>query len=357
MHRWLISTVLGLGLVTQGAALAAEPVIEVAVVDEHESFVLWYAQKRGWDREAGINLSLNLYHYGQDILRHYGDGEWDVAAIGALPVVMGNHEVRIPVIGYANEEARANMVIVNKGSDIARVRGFNKQYPAVLGSPETVKGRTFFFKAGSGAEYVLTCWLEALGLTSKDVKMVAMYQDQTMSAFRRKKGDGMALWAPLAVEALLEGGVKAADLADLGGLSLPLCFAANEAYAKEHPDEVARFLLVYFRAARDLSARPSAELVDEYLEFYDKFCHVKQKRNVALEDLKIRELPTLDEELALFDAGAGSSRMQQVMGGFAQFFVANGSLSAAEGQRLGSAAYVTDTYLKRARELAGEVAQ
>ena len=56
---------------------------------------------------------------------------------------MGALRYNTYVIANADEEFLINRVLVRPDSPIAKVKGWNKDYPEVLGSPETVKGKTF----------------------------------------------------------------------------------------------------------------------------------------------------------------------------------------------------------------------
>ena len=87
------------------------------------------------------------------ILNALPAGEWVYAAMGAVPAMMGALRYDTYVIGNANEEALINRVLVRPDSPIAKVKGWNKDYPDVLGSPETVKGKTFLTTTVSSAHY------------------------------------------------------------------------------------------------------------------------------------------------------------------------------------------------------------
>mgnify|MGYP002231110686 CR=1 FL=1 len=52
--------------------------------------------------------------------------------------------------------------------------GWNPEYPNLLGSPETVKGKTFLYTQSSSQHFGMSEYLKALGLTEKDVVMQNM---------------------------------------------------------------------------------------------------------------------------------------------------------------------------------------
>lgn len=90
-----------------------------------------------------------------------------------------------------------NSVLVRPDSPIAKVKGYNKDFPEVLGSPDTVKGKTFLTTTVSSAHYGLSSWLKVLGLTDKDITIKNMDQAQALAAFDNGIGDGVALWLPI----------------------------------------------------------------------------------------------------------------------------------------------------------------
>ena len=139
--------------------------VRTAWMDEFEAFPIWYAKEKGWDKEAGLDLEILYFTSGMAILNALPSGEWQYAAIGAVPAMMGALRYNTYVIANADEEFLINRVLVRPDSPIAKVKGWNKDYPEVLGSPETVKGKTFLTTTVSSAHYALSVWLRVLGLT------------------------------------------------------------------------------------------------------------------------------------------------------------------------------------------------
>ena len=68
-----------------------------------------------------------------------------IDAENLTPVTIGdsdNLNVGDSVIAIGNDESMTNSVLVRPDSPIAKVKGYNKDFPEVLGSPDTVKGKT-----------------------------------------------------------------------------------------------------------------------------------------------------------------------------------------------------------------------
>lgn len=109
-----------------------------------------------------------------DILNALPSGSWVFAGMGGVPAMMGNLRYGTSVIAIGNDESMTNSVLVRPDSPIAKVKGYNKDFPEVLGSPDTVKGKTFLTTTVSSAHYGLSSWLKVLGLTDKDITIKNM---------------------------------------------------------------------------------------------------------------------------------------------------------------------------------------
>lgn len=82
---------------TVGSAFSADLVkVPTAWLDEHETFLMWYAKEKGWDKEAGLDIEMKLFNSGPDILNALPAGEWRFAAVGALPAMLGNRATAPP---------------------------------------------------------------------------------------------------------------------------------------------------------------------------------------------------------------------------------------------------------------------
>ena len=157
--------------------LAAAPVLQakelvkvpMGWMNENETFAAWLAHERGWDKEEGLDFEVNYFNSGMDIVNATPSGSWVVAGNGAVPGVWGGLRYDTYVIAIGNDESYTNGVLVRPDSPIAKVKGWNKDFPDVLGSPETVRGKTFLCTTMSSPHMALSSWLKVLGLTDKDV--------------------------------------------------------------------------------------------------------------------------------------------------------------------------------------------
>lgn len=319
--------------------------VPTAWLDEHETFLMWYAVEKGWDVEAGLKIKMQLFSSGADILNALPSGKWVYAGMGAVPAMLGNLRYGTTIIALGNDESRCNVVLVRPDSPIAKVKGWNKEHPNVLGSPETVRGKTFLVTTVSSAHYALSAWLETLGLTDSDIAIKNMDQAQALAAFENNIGDGVGLWAPHMFVAMDKGAVLAADMKMLGKGN-PIVLVADTRYAEKQPDVTARFLSVYLRAVKMFKETSPEMLVSEYQRFHREFVGKDYDATLALKDLQYHPVFDLQQQLSLFDDSKGPSQVQKWQADIAAYFSSIGRITAEEAKKVADGKYATNAYLK-----------
>ena len=154
----LLIAVFSFSFTATGARAADLVKLPTAWMDEHETFLIWYAKEKGWDKAEGLDIDVQYFSSGMDILNALPSGSWVFAGMGGVPAMMGNLRYSTSVIAIGNDESMTNAVLVRADSPIAKVKGWNKDYPEVYGSPETIKGKTFLTTTVSSAHYALSSW-------------------------------------------------------------------------------------------------------------------------------------------------------------------------------------------------------
>lgn len=345
LPRLLLAALLVATLFPRAVMAGELTAVVSAWLGDHETFPMWYAKEHGWDKEAGLNVEMKRFASGADMLTALASRGWHFALMGAVPAMLGNLRYNSSIIALGNDESGSNGVLLRAGSDMAQVRGWNRQYPQVCGSPQTVRGKTFLVTTVSSAHYALNVWLEILGLRDSDIIIRNMEQKEALAAFERGEGDGVALWAPYLFDALHRGAVLAADMR-LCGRGNPVVMVADTRYAARHPDVTVRFLGVYLRGIAAIRNTPPEQLVPQYQRFYQQFSHREYSAALALQDLRNHPVYTLQEQLALFDDSHGPSQVQQWQAGVARFFTALGRITPQEARKVGDGTYATGTYLR-----------
>lgn len=328
----------------QDSKVASVTKVPTAWMDEHETFLIWYAKEKGWDAQVGLDIDIQYFSSGMDILNALPSGSWVFAGMGGVPAMMGNLRYGTSVIAIGNDESITNAVLVKGDSPIAKVKGYNKDYPEVLGSPETVKGKTFLTTTVSSAHYALSSWLKVLGLKDSDIVIKNMDQAQALAAFDNNIGDGVSLWAPHMYAGEAKGWKIVGDLKKCK-VGNPIVLIADTKYAEANPEITAKFLSVYLRAVDVLQKEPLESLVNLYQRFFLEWAGKNYSKELSLKDLQTHPVFNLEQQKALFDASKGVSTAQTWQAEIAKFFASVGSINADELKKVGDGKYATGKYL------------
>ena len=296
-------------------AASAAPLtkIRTAWMDSYETFAMWYAKEKGWDKEAGLDIDILFFDSGMAILNALPAGEWQYSCLGDNPVF--------------------------------KTKGLNPKHPGVFGSPEDVRGKTILCTTVSSAHFALTAWLDAVGVKPTEVTIKNMDQPQALAAFENGIGDFVALWAPH-MYAGTDKGWKVAGSSALCGKGTPLVLVADTKYADAHPEITAKFLSVYLRGVEHLRTTSVDELIPEYQRFFFDWAGKTYSKELARLDLESHPAWDIKGQLALFDTSKGMSTVQQWQADTAQFFASIGSITPDELKKVENASYVTDKFLK-----------
>ena len=168
--------------------------LETGWLPEHETFLIWYAKQKGWDKQEGLDIVLNRFDSGKDLIGNAD--KWVIGACGAFPILTSPYPEQFTIIGVGNDESLANAVMVRPDSPLLDTKGANKGYPNLYGKADDVRGKTIICPASSSAQYLLTKWLAAYGLTTEDVRIQNTDAVPGLQAFFEGEGDAIVLWAP-----------------------------------------------------------------------------------------------------------------------------------------------------------------
>jgi sulfonate transport system substrate-binding protein len=191
------------------------PVLRVGLLAADTSYSAKYVSDQGWDKKNGFKIENIVFTTGAPMNEALGANQWDVATIGAAGVfsVTSYGAKLIADIDFA---ALGHDLYARPNDPMVKVKGFNPTYPKILGSPETVKGKTIICEMGTVYQMRALKWLEKLGVKDKDVKITNMTYAQGWQAFKEGQGDVIALSYPQSTEAVQKGYVKVASFQDLG---------------------------------------------------------------------------------------------------------------------------------------------
>ena len=350
-HRMRIGLVALLGIflvmVTCGTVTAKQAKLfklDTCWMPSTESFVPWYAKKRGWDKAEGLDLQMHFFDSGPAQMEALPSRSWVLGSTGGVGHIMGALRYETPLIGISYMDTRTEAVLVRSDSPVMQVKGWNPEYPDVYGSPELIKGKTFLATMVTSSQYTMDKYLEVFGLTEKDVTIKNMDNPQALAAFESGVGDFVALWAPMEYIGMQKGWQISGDLHSCNA-PLMTTLIGEKRFCEEHPEIVAKFLRMYLRVQHHMRRHPDA-MVPELIAFYQEWAGYEMSEDFARKEIKMRPMFTYEEQLAALADSPFNSKADKWQADLANFFAAVGKFTPQEREKALKVPYITDKYLK-----------
>ena len=199
-------------------------------------FVAWeVAIKKGWFKEAGVNVEFHWFDYVPS-MDAYGAGKVD-----AVGVTNGDQLV------IASSGTKSQAIILtdySDGNDMIVARSGIKHM-------SDLKGKKVGVEVGFVDHLLLLYALKASNMVEKDVQLVNVTTDQTPAALKSGRVDAIGCWQPSSGTALREvpGSTPIFTSADVPGLIYDMFVVSPKSLA-EHPDEWLKVVRVWDRVAK-----------------------------------------------------------------------------------------------------------
>ena len=290
----------------------------------------YVAEQKGWYAELGLKPTFSTFPAGVPQIAASASKSWDVGGTGSVPATLGAVRYNLLTIGITNDESYGNALLATaKTAD-----GFMK-------NPASIKGQTIVLTANSTGDYAVQSCLAKWGLKKADVTIKSMGQAEIISAMSSGNADLGGLWAPNTYTMEEKAGAKQICSGQDAGAAVPGALIVRADYAKEQPQNVAKFLAVYLRAWKWLNAH-QAEGIAMMKKFYEQ-------GGVSISDASLKKefdtRPTYDlaGQLKIMQRPAGGA--SEVDGWFTKiggFMQANGTFPEAPI----ASKFITDEYLR-----------
>jgi ABC-type nitrate/sulfonate/bicarbonate transport system substrate-binding protein len=294
-----IRTTIVLAILAGSSALSPQASAQTAIGVSYQPSLYWalpfhYATVKGWWKEVGLTPTFSTFPAGAPQIAASAAKSWDVGGVGSVPAVLGAVRFNILTIGITNDESKANAMLV---------RG--DKFDAIKANPQLLKGQRLLLTTNSTVDYAARKCLTKFGLAQNDMQFVNLGQAQIITAVTSNNGDIAGVWAPNTYT--LEERADAKYLcsgADAGAV-VPGALVVRADFAKEHPDDVAKFLAVFLRGWSWAKANP-AEARSLALEFY-KQGGLEASAEAMDKEFALRPTFGLDEQLKLMSRANGAS--------------------------------------------------
>lgn len=257
--KTLITFAVALGFVGVSQAQALTPIKISYQPALYWALPFHVATEKGWWKEVGLAPEFSTFPAGVPQIASAAAKSWDVGGTGSVPAVLGHVRFGIKTIGITNDESAGNALV----GSAKKAAEFAKDPAAAL------RGQTITLTQNSTADFAIQSCLKKYGLKKSDVVMKNMGQAEIISALSSNNTDLAGLWAPNIYTVEEKAGAKVLCSGKEGGATVPGALIARGDYAKENPQNVAKFLAVYLRAWSWMNAN-KPEAIAMMKDFYAK---------------------------------------------------------------------------------------
>ncbi|MBL8385916.1 MAG: ABC transporter substrate-binding protein [Burkholderiales bacterium] len=287
------------------------------------------ATEKNWWAELGLKPVFSTFPAGVPQIAASASKSWDIGGTGSVPAVLGKVRFNLLTIGITNDESIGNALMVR--ADKA---------DAYMKNPALLKGQTILLTANSTGDYAVQSCLAKYGLKKADVTLRNMGQAEIISAVSSNNAELAGLWAPNIYTLEEKTGARLMCSGKDGGAIVPGALIVRADYAKEQPQNVARFLAVYLRAWKWANANRK-EAVAMMKRFYEQGGTSISEASMNKE---FDTRPTFDlaSQLRIMDRSRGASEVDGWMTRIGEFIKSTGAIPDAPAAR----DYITDEYMK-----------
>ncbi|HZP89168.1 MAG TPA: ABC transporter substrate-binding protein [Burkholderiales bacterium] len=326
---FVVALLATIALVAGVPAIAQTP-IKVSYQIAYWALPYYLATEKNWWAEVGLKPEFVVYPAGAQQIAGAASSSWDVGGAGSPPAVLGSQRYDIITIGITNDESVANAVMARKDK-IAAIRA----NPA-----KELKGQQVLLSPNSTGEYATMACLRKWGLQRSDVTIVPLAPAQLVSAYTGGNGVLAGTWAPNLYTLNDQMGAEVICSGKDAGAAVPGALMARRAFAKEHPDLVAKYLAVYLRAISYQKAHPQ-EFKAYLKKFFDANAVNLTDKWLAVETE--RPIYTLDEQLGLLRrTGGGKSKADGWFEELSGYLKSVGTIQQVPDPKT----YISDEYLQ-----------
>jgi ABC-type nitrate/sulfonate/bicarbonate transport system substrate-binding protein len=293
------------------------------------SLPFYIASEKGWWAELGLKPTYSTFPAGVPQIAASASKSWDGGGTGSVPAVLGKVRFNLLTIGITNDESAGNALVVRKD-----------KADAFMKNPASIKGQTIVVTANSTGDYAVQSCLRKYGLTKADVTLKNMGQAEIISAVSSNNAELGGLWAPNIYTLEEKVGAKVMCSGREGGVVVPGALIVRADYAKEHPQDVAKFLAIYLRAQK-WSLAHRKEAVAMMKKFYEQGGTTISEASMNKE-FDTRPVFDLAQQLKDMDRSRGNSDVDVWMSQIAIFMRGTGAIAEVPASK----DYVTDEYMK-----------
>jgi sulfonate transport system substrate-binding protein len=304
-----------------------KPMVRVSGQPTLHGMPTWEILQQGI-KDLPINIEYMMFPSGAPQVEAMAAGEWDVGAIGAVPMMMSSIRYGALIIGISNNESETNDLWVRADSPLLKTKGANPKFPNIYGTPADWKGKKILCTTVSTGHYALSSTLKALGLKDNEVQIIQIEQGQAIAAFASGQGDILQMWAPFSYVAESRGWKKASSGARAGVMIISPIIVRKE-FAEKNPDQVVAWLDQYMKIIAKMKTDPKWG-TERLHKYFNEYAGVELSKEFVAKEFELRPLYTPEEQVVLLK---DPNETKAWMTAIAQFFVDQGRINKDEMDR------------------------
>ena len=235
-------------LVPSNGNAAEAVIVRVGITDSSSDAPLFIADKKGYFKQEGLNVTLTSFDSAAKMVAPLGAGQLDVGAgapaAGFYNAVARGIDIKIvadkssssPGYGYSPLLVRKDLVDSGKVKSLKDLKGLKVASPAV----------------GTPPEAILNEALKKGGLKFSDVDLVHMGFPQHVLALQNKAIDASVTTEPSATKAVQSGAAVRFQNNDViyPNHQIAVLIYGGK-FIKDNPDTAKKFMRAYIKAVRD----------------------------------------------------------------------------------------------------------
>jgi ABC-type nitrate/sulfonate/bicarbonate transport system substrate-binding protein len=178
---------LGALLVAGGAAFGAP--LHFAVSNGPVSLLIYVAESQGLFQKQGLDVVHTECYSGRACLKLLTDGTVDLATAADLAVALGSFVRKdLTIIGSVSASSHQIKLVARRSAGISE--------------PEQLLGKRVATVQGTSAQYFLDSWLLFHGIEKQAIQPLFLRPDDLGAVLQDRSVDAIAIWEPLASNAL-----------------------------------------------------------------------------------------------------------------------------------------------------------
>lgn len=217
--------------------------LEVAIANQ------WFEEEF---KKEGIKVECVKFFSGPPLVEAFAGNRLEIGLIGDQPLIQARaNDIDIKAIATQSKDSKSSGLLVPPGSSIKKLKD--------------LKGKKVATKVGSASHGLLIRFLEAVGLSEKDIKLVNLDPPNMKVALASKDIDAAVVWEPW-VSIFEDEKIGRLLLTGDGYKKSISVIIASGQFTNGYPEIAERILKLFQRSAKFANSDPqkAAELITEY---------------------------------------------------------------------------------------------